>query len=281
MKLFKNPNIWCKDITEYNISNFVFYFNIILIIIFTIIGLYVLLLNIKISLSKFKEYIMKISDYIHKNCYNIINNHQKIFLSLAIFLTILIFTLVIILPLYLTNILPMKYNYDDIHEIPYNNNAPSEYKNLLSTHNKYRAMHQANPLLWDTNLANESANIAKNLNYTISSKGINNGECSSGCYLIPVSTYNLNNLINTISDYWYKNIINYNFSKPESNTNSEVITANNMLWKSATKIGCATSNSKNYKSIGYIVCKYDVDNGTNENNINNISNKQKCLNLNK
>lgn len=290
-KIDNVKNVWCKTILENDITNFVLYLNIILIILVFIVS---------ILLFYYKLEIINIFSKIINYFINTIKENNNIFKFLMYAIYVCLFIMLIVLPLYFTNNLTIKYNTDIEFNInDYNNtNVPDVFKNLVNMHNNFRASYDSSPLIWNKELCNEAEIIAKQLNmYKLiynqekSYKGVNIAGGYSGCPYIKFDNYNI--LTNTATNNWLNNsIINYDYNNPENNNGSNVISAVNGLWKNANKIGCAihTFNiNPNIPSVACLVCKYDIDNGNNKDNINiksnksnlnsknNISKEQKCI----
>lgn len=130
---------------------------------------------------------------------------------------------------------------------PYVNQQPW-INDILAFHNKYRALHGAGPLTWDSNLANVAYSNAQQ--YTWAHSGGPYGEnIATGSYTDP----------DVYQFLWYNEQNSYNYNNPGFSEATGHFTQ--LVWASTTSIGCAMAQQPNggLNSAGFpysLTCEY-------------------------
>ncbi|CCG80559.1 putative SCP-like extracellular protein [Taphrina deformans PYCC 5710] len=116
---------------------------------------------------------------------------------------------------------------------------------MLAQHNKYRALHGANPVTWNATLAQAALNNAGSGTWAHTTNNPYGENIATGTYTDP--------------DYygylWYNEIGKYDFNNPGFSEATGHFTQ--MVWASTTEIGCAVSDNVN--NLGYpysMTCEY-------------------------
>lgn len=122
---------------------------------------------------------------------------------------------------------------------------PQWQADMLAVTNKYRAMHGAAPVTWNTDLANFAAQNAAQFNWAHSG-GPYGENIATGSYLDP--------------DYyvflWYDEVKKYNFANPGFSDETGHFTQ--LVWASTTQIGCAMHEGTNSAGFPYsLTCEYN------------------------
>ena len=120
----------------------------------------------------------------------------------------------------------------------------------LNTHNRYRKKHGAPDLQWDKDTAAFAEQYVASQSCDADLKHSGGGEKEYG--------ENLALGVQTAEDginFWYSEVKDYNYEKPEFSLKTGHFTQ--VVWKSATKIGCA---EKKCNSGIYLSCNYDKGN---------------------
>ncbi|MFZ2315566.1 MAG: CAP domain-containing protein [Gammaproteobacteria bacterium] len=123
--------------------------------------------------------------------------------------------------------------------------SESELKNqILQSHNKFRAAHEASPLLWDSQLAVYASRYANQCLFKHSYGGY--GENLA---------YGYSSASAAVSR-WYMEKQEYSYFWPGFSHKTGHFTQ--VVWKGTKKIGCAyvACNGKNNVSGNYLVCEY-------------------------
>lgn len=127
-----------------------------------------------------------------------------------------------------------------------------QQKEMLSAHNKIRALHHAPALIWDDELADYAMQYARQCKFQHSSSPY--GENLAAGY--PSVSAAINK--------WYAERENYSYANPGFSYRTGHFTQ--VVWKGSKKLGCAyvPCNGKNGTPGNYLVCEYSpVGNVTN------------------
>ncbi|KAG0215364.1 hypothetical protein BGX28_000104 [Mortierella sp. GBA30] len=119
----------------------------------------------------------------------------------------------------------------------------SEQQLILNAHNKYRAKHQAPPLVWNNNAANFGNNWIQQCQFRHSRGRF--GENLAYGYRD----------FNAVVDAWYNEVRMYNYNNPGFTMQTGHFTQ--VVWKGTKSVGCAKKNCGG--SMGYIyICNYEA-----------------------
>lgn len=115
---------------------------------------------------------------------------------------------------------------------------------VLFVHNKYRALHHAQKLVWDSALAEYALNHANKCQFRHSHSSY--GENLATGYPS----------VSAAIRVWYDEGKNYSYAKPGFTMGTGHFTQ--VIWKSTQKIGCAivACNGRNGTPGKYLVCEY-------------------------
>jgi pathogenesis-related protein 1 len=124
----------------------------------------------------------------------------------------------------------------------------SQKQEALSTHNQFRAIHHAPPLIWDDTLANYAKHYASQCVFKHSHSPY--GENLAAGY--PTISAGIN--------AWYAEQKKYSYFWPGFSYKTGHFTQ--VVWKSTERLGCAFvlcdgKNSKNGRPWHYLVCEYN------------------------
>lgn len=121
-------------------------------------------------------------------------------------------------------------------------NAPDDFAAMcLEEHNKFRAMHDAPPVVWNTSLANYAATWMNQIDCELYHSPAPFGENLSINWPSPKESIG----------HWYNEKALYAYDNPVFSHSTGHFTQ--MVWKSTTSIGCATRNCPNGD---FLVCEY-------------------------
>ncbi|KAG5917414.1 hypothetical protein E4U61_002744 [Claviceps capensis] len=116
---------------------------------------------------------------------------------------------------------------------------------MLASHNYFRGQHSANPLTWDTALAQSSQTWANTCNFSHDSAGENLVYRTSFKYW------------GEFVNMWGSERTLYNFDQPKFSAATGHFTQ--LVWKNTKTVGCAWNycSGGTGKAVGYyVVCKY-------------------------
>lgn len=123
-------------------------------------------------------------------------------------------------------------------------------EDFLSAHNKYRKLHGSPPLLLNRDLCKSAQKWADHL---LSIKGLQHSNTDLGENLYYKSSSNPRDLPgNEPVDSWYKEIENYNFSRPGFSSNTGHFTQ--VVWKESKEVGYGVATDG--KRVYFLVAQY-------------------------
>lgn len=150
------------------------------------------------------------------------------------------------------------------------NSGLGEYEDvMLHHHNIHRSNHSAPALNWDSTLAKYALNTAKSC---VFKHDMNQGKGGYGQNLASagdsrdISARQLQDAASAVTSQWYNGeVVNWNFygqdNPPENSNLLDWGHFTQVVWKSTTKVGCATVQCAAGTVLGlhswYTVCNYD------------------------
>jgi len=113
---------------------------------------------------------------------------------------------------------------------------------LLKEHNKYRKMHNSQPLLWNASVAYSAAAWVNkcNISHDKKLKGVWGENILYGKVPVSKALYDAPRM-------WYNEVKTYNYSKPVANHFTQ------MVWNATSSLGCAF---KVCNRTSFVVCRY-------------------------
>lgn len=122
----------------------------------------------------------------------------------------------------------------------------------LDLHNKYRAIHGSPALIWDADIARQTAAFVSQCQFRMEAGlpvgqnlGVSSGRDPTG-------------QLSAMTNMWYETGRSYNFNNPGFTMQAGQFTQ--LVWKSTTKIGCAAVACNNIAGFGQAgilaACRY-------------------------
>jgi uncharacterized protein YkwD len=131
--------------------------------------------------------------------------------------------------------------------------APNQYRRGQVQHNRYRALHSAPKLIWNTALANSAARWASRCTFAHSNTG---GAYGENLYVTSQRNAGGAALVDAVKA-WYAEIKDYNYNNPGFSSATGHFTQ--VVWKASRQLGCAVQDCANIQGFTagtMVVCQY-------------------------